>query len=352
MAAGIPKRMTNFQFLSIFIPAIFILSCVPSESVKKDPNLPSPGFQVEKIRSDLKRPARKGKAEYPGPIFDTHVHLDPPMTGSIQKRPLQQIIASMHRAGVVSMIVMPVPNEGHMRHGVVSAGAEQRKMLRRMGGGKIKLFCGSEYISNWLHHAYHFGYQESEFQEVLRQLTRDLNDPDCAGIGEIGLYHFNKDGHQNIIEYPPTFEPFLKIVGLIAQKGAWMDLHAEPVDPDGKSYEAQVFGGLELMFQKFPALKLIVSHTGMTHSSNARRILKRYPNVMMNFKPIKRHALWRNLEPITNAKGRLFRDWAELFEEMPERFMVGTDEKFGRLGKGVHAPKGVELADYEKKYAG
>jgi len=184
---------------------------------------------------------------------------------------------------------------------------------------------------------------------VLRQLTRDLNDPDCAGIGEIGLYHFNKDGHQNVIAYPPTFEPFLKIVGLIAQKGAWMDLHAEPVDPGGKSYEEQVFGGLELMFQKFPGLKLIVSHTGMTHSSNARRILKRYPKVIMNFKPIKRHELWRNLEPITNSKGRLFRDWAELFEEMPERFMVGTDEKFGRLGKGVHAPKGVEVANYGKK---
>jgi hypothetical protein len=70
---------------------------------------------------------------------------------------------------------------------------------------------------------------------------------------------------------------------------------------------------------------------------------------MMNFKPIKRHELWRNLEPVTNAKGRLYQDWAELFEEMPARFMVGTDEKFGRLGNGVHAPKGEEVADYEKK---
>jgi hypothetical protein len=26
----------------------------------------------------------------------------------------------------------------------------------------------------------------------------------------------------------------------------------------------------------------------------------------------------------------LYEDWATLFEDMPERFMVGTDEKFGR----------------------
>jgi hypothetical protein len=153
VAAGIPKRMSHFQFLFIFFPAIFVLACVPPESVKKDPNLPSPGFQVQQIRSDLKRPVQKGKEEYPGPIFDAHVHLDPPMTGNIQKRPLQEIIESMDSAGVVSMIAMPVPNEGHIKHGGVSIGAEQRKMLHQMGGGKIKLFCGSEYISNWLHHA-------------------------------------------------------------------------------------------------------------------------------------------------------------------------------------------------------
>ena len=168
---------------------------------------------------------------------------------------------------------------------------------------------------------------------MLSRLSEDLNNPECAGIGEIGLYHFNKTGHQNIIEYPPTFAPFIKIIGLIAEKEAWIDLHAEPVDPYGKSYEEQVFGGLELLFQKYPNLKLIISHTAMTNPTNVRRILETYPNIMMNFKPITSHNRWRNLEPITDPEGRLYDDWAELFEQMPERFMVGTDEKFGRNRK-------------------
>jgi hypothetical protein len=66
---------------------------------------------------------------------------------------------------------------------------------------------------------------------------------------------------------------------------------------------------------------------------------------MMNFKPITNHNKWRNLESITNSKGRLYNDWATLFEEMPERFMLGTDEKFGRLRRGVHVAKGQK---YEK----
>ncbi len=70
---------------------------------------------------------------------------------------------------------------------------------------------------------------------------------------------------------------------------------------------------------------------------------------MMNFKPIKKHNKWRNLEPITNPKGRLYNDWAELFEEMPERFMVGTDEKFGRLRRGVPAAKGKKYNNHIKR---
>ena len=36
-------------------------------------------------------------------------------------------------------------------------------------------------------------------------------------------------GGQVIIEYAPTFVPFLKIIGVIAEEGAWIDLHAKPV---------------------------------------------------------------------------------------------------------------------------
>ncbi len=53
-------------------------------------------------------------------------------------------------------------------------------------------------------------------------------------------------------------------------------------------------------------------------------------------------------EPITNPEGLLYNDWAELFEEMPDRFRVGTDEKFGRIHKEKHAPEGVQIIKYEE----
>ena len=316
------------------------------ETINPDPDLPPAGFIIDYTRSDLNRPVREPGEEYTGPIFDTHAHLDPPSSGNINEDLLNGIIESVASAGVVSIIVMPVPNEGMMTSS--SLGTEQRIMLRQIGGDKVKVFCGSEYVSNWLHDIYRSGYDESELSEVLDRLSEDIDNPECSGVGEIGLYHFNKTGKQNVIEYPPTFDPFLKIIGLIAKRGIWLDLHAEPVDPDGKSYEDQVFGGLELLFQKYPNLNLILSHTAMTNPTNVRRILETYPNIIMNFKPITNHNKWRNLEPITNSEGLLYNDWAELFEEMPDRFMVGTDEKFGRIHKEKHATERVQVIKYEE----
>jgi len=331
------RKIASFK-ISFFLLSIFILGCIPSKVRRPVLNLPSAGFKVEYHRSDLTRPVRKQLKKYEGPIIDTHIHLDPQRSG-INRKYLRGIVETIENVGVVSTIVMPVPNEGHMAGKVGSNGPKQRKMLKQIGGDTIRLFCGSEYISNWLHDAYHFGYYENDMTDVLEKLSIDLGDPECSGIGEIGLYHFDKNGHQNVIEYPPTFQPFHKVVGLIAEKEAWLDLHAEPVDPLGKSYENQVFGGLELLFKNYPNLKLILSHTAMTNSLNARRILIKYPNVMMNFKLIKKHHHWRNLEPITNTERLLYDDWAKLFEEMPERFMVGTDAKFGRERRGYRVEK-------------
>ena len=332
-----------------FIPFLLFGFAIESKAQSTVP-LPHPGFELDQTRSDPDRPVRKLKKAYQGPIFDTHAHLDPPRMNKgnlVEVETAGDVVKSIRKAGVDRIIIMPVPNEGQM--GGSLDGAKYRKKLLKKGRGIVNRFCGSQYITNWLHDAYHNGYKSSDLDRVLEKLSKDLGGSECFGIGEIGLYHFNKTGKQNVIVYPPNFEPFLEIVGRIAGKRAWLDLHAEPMDPSGKSYEKKVFGGLALLYNRYPNLKLILAHTAMTNTTNVRRILKTYPNAMMNFKPIRKHRKWRNLEPITNSKGRFYQDWAELFEEMPQRFMVGTDEKFGRISKGDLGPKGRKVSKYPKQ---
>ena len=61
-------------------------------------------------------------------------------------------------------------------------------------------------------------------------------------------------------------------------------------------------------------------------------MLKRYPHLMVDIKIIRWLKHWWHIEPVNNADRNLHEDWAGLFEEMPDRFMVGTDDKFFRGG--------------------
>jgi hypothetical protein len=249
----------------------------------------------------------------------------------------------MNDLGVEHVIFMPTPNDGIRPN--QELGVIKRKMIKDLAKKRVMIFCGSNYITTWLNSAYHNGYREEALQAILTQLSKDIDRGEYAGVGEIGTYHFDKGfRRQHVLKYPPNFEPFLQIVDLIAKKGMWLDLHAEPVDPKGKSYEKEVFGGLELLFRRNPDLKLLYSHTAMSNPKNVRRILQTYPNVMMSIKIETRHDRWRNLEPVVNTEGNVYEDWAQLFEEMPERFMIGADFHFGR--------KGVKLKKYKKRIKG
>ena len=292
--------------------------------------LPQPAFEVERRRSKLDRPARAHRKPYKGPIGDILLHIFPPRDSNFDESRLKGIVKAIRDSDVELAIFSPTPNDGRRRN--YEYLLELRRKLRDLDSKRIKLFCGSDYITFWLHGAYSYGYIRGELEHVLNRLSKNLDSGANVGVGEVGLYHFNKTGDQPVIQFPPNFEPFVRVVDLIAKKGTWLYLHAEPVDPEGKSYEEKVFGGLELLYRRNSNLKLILSHTAMTNSVNARSILIKYPNVMMNIKVINVHKNWKYLEPITNPRGELYADWAKLFEKMPERFMVGTDAKFFRRG--------------------
>lgn len=120
---------------------------------------------------------------------------------------------------------------------------------------------------------------------------------------------------------------------------------ARPARPAGHPYDGPIVdthahvmnraeGGLDSILPRMDRAgveRLILSHTGMTNPANARALLQAYPDLMMNLKMVRPGGSlkWDQLEPISNADDRLYEDWARLMEDLPERFMVGTDARFG-----------------------
>lgn len=286
--------------------------------------LPAPGFPLDLTAPDLNRSARPVGGRYKDPIFDTHVHVMNRTESGIGT-----ILPWMNRVNVERLILQPTPNEGLFKDGEENE-ADRRNFLKIAGkrGGR---FCGSLYLTNWMDEAYHRGYEKADLDSRIARLRKEIDSGTCLGIGEIGPYHFDKKEGMRIIRFPLNFGPMAAVAALAEEKDAWLELHTEPRTPDGRAFEREVFGGIAYLFGRFPKLKLILSHTGMTTPKNARALLEKYPNLMMNLKMVRPGGFlsWDHLGPISNARNELFEDWARLMEEMPRRFMIGTDSRFG-----------------------
>jgi hypothetical protein len=295
--------------------------------------LPASAIPFTETTDDMDRAVREhGKAEALMPIIDAEIHIEPPVGQSMDQSLLDDLYRKLGNERVTGAIVMPTPNGG--RHPHHEAAARQDEAFVAMGGPDMRRVCGSGYITIWMQRAYEEGFLRQELDALLARASADL-DSGCIGIGELATHHFRKEDGQRIIRYPATFGPFLELVDLVASRGAWLFLHAEPLDTEtGTSYAREVFGGLEAIMARQPGLKLVVEHTGMTSAGNARLILERYPSIVMTVK-IRKSAKWARLGRLVDEKGNLYEDWAELFEAMPDRFVIGTDVKPGREGQPV-----------------
>ena len=203
---------------------------------------------IEKTRSDSYRPAREFRTEYSGPLFDVHAHFVRPKNDP--EGYMDKVMKTMEKLGVKRMLVMATPNEGRRKNHEKEV--LYRQHLATRSRGQIQVMGGGNY-SFWLHRTYRDGYAEADLQSILERLRHGIDSGRYLGLGEIGLHHFDKNGHQPVIIFPPNFTPFLKLAGIAAEKEVWLTLHAEPLTPEGKSHEELIFGGNILRLMRTPS---------------------------------------------------------------------------------------------------
>lgn len=292
-------------------------------AAEPEPPLPKADFEVLEAHSDLNRPIRQPIGPYHGKLIDMLAHVE-------RGYDIGTIATQLDQVHVRLAVFMPTPNDGNKGKGNDDYMSGQDVKLTKEIPNRARAYCGGDYLSNWMLEAQDI-YLESSLNSRLAHLEQDIDSGECAGVGEFGLMHFNKSGNQHVIKTKPTFGPVLKMLDLIARKGTWLQLHSEPYEPDGTSHTTEAFGALALWYKRYPNLKIILSHTGMTNPTNARRLLMAYPNLMMTIKLASpKGGEWNHLEPVLGNDGEVYEDWAKLFEDMPDRFLIGSDVKFGR----------------------
>ena len=178
----------------------------------------------------------------------------------------------------------------------------------------------------------------AEIQREFRERAEELLRMSVAGFGEMAAEHFA--GATPYQYAPPDHPLFLLLADIAAQHGVPIDLHMEAVpramplpsdlrSPPNAPQLHENIPAFERLLAHNPRAKIIWAHagadgTGYRTPDLCRRLLQSHPNLYMEIK----------LDPENPGKnfpiagGKIKPDWLNLFQDFPDRFIIGSDQHY------------------------
>ncbi len=213
------------------------------------------------------------------------------------------------------------------------------KRYRRVMGERYIPF-GGQGAMNRIYFAYGSEGLEDEsnegFELMMQDLEEEFEDGNLKGVGELFANNRTTNPKQKMRRKTRIDAPtYRAILDLVEKYGGAMSIH---VQWDNDSIEQ-----LEFLADHNPNGNIIWAHCGNDGSaSNVRKVLKNHINIYCDLSARSRPKIsdWAikkrpNAEIFTSYS--LDNGWKDLIEEMPGRFMVGTDTK-----TESHYDKGIE----------
>jgi len=181
----------------------------------------------------------------------------------------------------------------------------------------------------------------TQFRERAEELLRE----GVAGFGEMTAEHFA--GLTPYQSAPPDHPLFLLLAEISGESGAPIDLHMEAVpqamplpaglkSPPNAAQLRENLAAFEKLLAHDRRANIIWAHagadgTGQRTPDLCRRLLQRNPNLSMELKVDPRNP---GLTPLLEG-GKVRAEWLKLFEEFPDRFVIGTDQHYPEPAAGV-----------------
>lgn len=211
-------------------------------------------------------------AEPPLPLFDAHLHYN---WEPVPHLPLDRVLALFRAHGVTGILATSRPNDG----------------TRALYAARSSDLWVVPFIRPY---------------RVRADIQTWMNDPQTA---ELIATEFARGYYQGIGEFhlagrAAEAPQVAHAVAFAARHDLYLHAHADE--------EA-----LEILYRHNPGAKIVWAHTGFsTAPEKVADYLQRYPN------------LWCELSyryGITDGGGRLTAEWRRLFEQYPDRFLIGSD---------------------------
>ncbi|HBK78133.1 MAG TPA: hypothetical protein DDZ83_00325 [Nitrospinae bacterium] len=277
--------------------------------------------QPQQVFSGEKRRSNSAASPYRGPIIDAHNH---PKRKKIH---LKEFFGEAKAANVEKVIVMTTPND--YRKG------EQRLLRNARNYSRAIILCSSNFVG--------FIHVEDldRARRELRQVREDLKNGVCGGVGEVGLRHYDKTAKQggNYRGQPEVLINLdhalvLEMISLADRHGAPVVMHIEPVyRVAGIDKLSEVKKWYKKTCRRYPRAKLIASHNGMMSPKDLEDLFLSCANLFADIKFLHSRGLvagFQDLHPMNDLDLELFPHWGQMIKKYPERFIFGSDWKYGR----------------------
>jgi len=256
-------------------------------------------------------------------IIDAHGHLNGDMSA-------ERLVQLMDAAGVKSMVLMARYFQG-ARAGGNGSDEQALEFARRFPGRFIPFVAGQRGdLGGRNRHVWEGPTQIGD--NFLRQAERKLQSGGYFGLGEFILRHYDYSnfGTQggNDVDLPVNSYLMHRIAGVGVTYSVPVLIHLE-AEPDKVTAMAQL-----LDTQR--GTKLVWAHNcGRSSAQQIREFLTRYPNLMCDLGGMTatqqggygrywpKQTPWIHL--IEDGMGKLFPEVKALFEDFPNRFLLGTD---------------------------
>ena len=206
--------------------------------------------------------------------------------------------------------------------------------------GKLIVLGGGGTLNGMIIASYRSGDAGPDAQKKFRDKAEELLRMGVAGFGEMSTEHFSlPQSPVKDYEYAPADHPLMLLLAdIAAERNVPIDLHMEAVPEDMDSNLKAPnpprlhgnFAALERLLAHNPRAKLIWAHAGQDNTGFRtpelmRGLLSRHPNLYMEIK-YDPTALGKN--PPVDASGKLKPEWLKLYQDFPDRFIIGSDQHY------------------------
>jgi predicted TIM-barrel fold metal-dependent hydrolase len=265
------------------------------------------------------------------PYVEAHTHFDDKdPEGSVRSA-----LAALGRQNATKIFFLTPPDTsdhpGHFDAEVLLPAAKKYP-------GKLAVLGGGGTLNATIVQSVATGDAGPAVQKTFRERAEELIREGVAGFGEMAAEHF--DG-ATPYQYAPADHPlYLLLADIAAEHNVPIDLHMEAVPtamplpaglkspPNPPQLHANI-AAFERLLAHNPRAKIIWAHagadgTGFRTPDLCRRLLAAHPNLYMEIKA----------DPLAHGKnfpladGKIKPEWLKLFEDFPDRFIIGSDQHY------------------------